>query len=139
MDVLVHIMEIVLCLYSLFLISVVLLQSGRSAGLAGDIAGGAESFLGKSKAKGYEGTLKKLTKVAAVGMMVLAVALVLIQVYFMGDTSGTDVLPTATPAPLTNPSESVSAETSEEATVEATVSAETSATESTEPSATPAS
>lgn len=138
MDVLVLIMEIVLCLFSLFLIAVVLLQSGRSAGLTGDIAGGAETFLGKSKAKGYEGTLKKLTKVAAVGMMVLAVALVLIQVYFMGNTTdGTEVQPSATPAPLTNPSESVSAQTSEEATVEATVSAET--TESIAPSATPAS
>ena len=130
MDVLVLVMEIVLCLFSLFLIAVVLLQSGRSAGLTGDIAGGAETFLGKSKAKGYEGTLKKLTKVAAVGMMVLAVALVLIQVYFMGtDTEGTGTEATATPAPLTNPSESASADvTDEEATVEATVSPDASAT-----------
>ncbi len=80
------VIEIVLCLFSLFMIAVVLLQSGKSAGLTGDIAGGAESFLGKSKAKTYEGTLKKLTKVAAVGIMVLAIALVLIQVYALPET-----------------------------------------------------
>jgi preprotein translocase subunit SecG len=129
-------MEIVLCLFSLFLIAVVLLQSGRTAGLSGDIAGGAETFLGKSKAKGYEGTLKKLTKVAAVGMMVLAVALVLLQVYVInveGTPEGTPSA-TSTPAPtLSNPteSESASAATSEEATASATVSAAASESAST--------
>ncbi len=143
MDVVVLIMEIVLCLFSLFLIAVVLLQSGRSAGLTGDISGGAESLLGKNKAKGYEGTLKKLTKVAAVGMMVLAVALVLIQVYVLGvGTDETDATPTPTPVPtLLNPSESVSASaaTSEEASVEATISASAEASVSPDASATPAS
>jgi len=142
MDVLVLIMEIVLCLFSLFLIAVVLLQSGRSAGLTGDISGGAETLLGKNKAKGYEGTLKKLTKVAAVGMFVLAVGLVLLQVYVInGDTSGeeTETVGTPTPAPtLSNPdeSESASAETSEEATASAAIeaSAEDSAATSAEAS-----
>jgi preprotein translocase subunit SecG len=97
MAILVLVIEIVLCLFSLFMIAVVLLQSGKSAGLSGDIAGGAETFLGKSKAKSYEGKLKKLTKVAAVGIMVLAVALVLIQVYVMPNYTGTDATPAATP------------------------------------------
>lgn len=96
MDVLVLVIEIVLCLFALFMIAVVLLQSGKSAGLSGDIAGGAEQFLGKSKAKSYEGTLKKLTKVAAIGIMVLAIGLVVIQVYFMPKPE--EVLPEATPA-----------------------------------------
>ncbi len=106
---LVLVIEIVLCLFSLFMVAVVLLQSGKSAGLSGDIAGGAATFLGKSKAKSYEGTLKKLTKIAAVGMMVLAIALVVIQVYATPgttDTEGTDtptVEATSTPAPLTAP------------------------------------
>ena len=144
MDVLVLIMEIVLCLFSLFLIAVVLLQSGRSAGLTGDISGGAETLLGKNKAKGYEGTLKKFTKVAAVGMFVLAVGLVLLQVYVInGDTQGEGVPPsaTATPAPtLNNPDESESAsaeaETSEEVTASDAVeaSAEDSAATSAETS-----
>ncbi len=127
MDVLVLVMEIVLCLFSLFLIAVVLLQSGRSAGLTGDISGGAEMFLGKNKAKGYEATLKKLTKVAAVGMMVLAVALVLLQVYVINATpsgEGTTPATTATPAPtLNNPA----TPTPEEVTASETVSAEDSA------------
>ncbi len=97
-SVLVLVIEIILCLFSLFMIAVVLLQSGKSAGLSGDIAGGAETFLGKSKAKSYEGRLKKLTKVAAVGIMVLAVALVLIQVYVLPSSTGNaDATPTATP------------------------------------------
>lgn len=97
-SVLVLVIEIILCLFSLFMIAVVLLQSGKSAGLSGDIAGGAETFLGKSKAKSYEGRLKKLTKVAAVGIMVLAVALVLIQVYVVPNGTGNaNTTPTATP------------------------------------------
>ena len=83
MGTIVLVIEIVLCLFALFMIAVVLLQSGKSAGLSGDIAGGAEAFVGKTKAKSYEGTLKKLTKVAAIGMLILAIALVVIQVYFM--------------------------------------------------------
>lgn len=99
MDTLVLIIEIVLCLFSLFMIAVVLLQSGKSAGLSGDISGGAEAVFGKSKAKSYEGTLKKLTKVAAVGIMILAIALVLIQVYVMPNVGAEDiVVPEPTPA-----------------------------------------
>lgn len=92
------------------MIAVVLLQSGKSAGLSGDIAGGAAQFLGKSKAKSYEGTLKKLTKVAAVGIMLLAIGLVVIQVYFMPKTDetvvpdeGTVVEETAVPSALIMP------------------------------------
>ena len=96
MAALVLVIEIVLCLFSLFMIAVVLLQSGKSAGLTGDIGGAAESFLGKSKAKTYEGTLKKLTKIAAVGIMVLAIALVLIQVYVMPNAANAET-PQATP------------------------------------------
>ena len=97
MATLVLVIDIVLCLFSLFMIAVVLLQSGKSAGLTGDIGGAAESFLGKSKAKTYEGTLKKLTKIAAVGIMVLAIVLVLIQVYVMPNVSNAGT-PQATPA-----------------------------------------
>ena len=102
------VIEIVLCLFSLFMIAVVLLQSGKSAGLTGDIGGAAESFLGKSKAKTYEGTLKKLTKIAAVGIMVLAIALVLIQVYVMPNVSNTE-------SPQATPTATVSAQATDEA------------------------
>ena len=113
---LVLVIEIVLCLFALFMVAVVLLQSGKSAGLSGDIAGGAATFMGKSKAKSYEGTLKKLTKVAAVGIMVLAIALVFIQVYAnpgaesAPETDTPAVEATSTPAPLSAPDDDTTAE-----------------------------
>lgn len=48
---------------SLALIATVLLQSGKSAGLSGAIAGGAETFLGKKK--GLDELLGKVTTVVA--------------------------------------------------------------------------
>lgn len=78
-----HIIKIVLVVFSVFLIAVVLLQSGQRAGVPGAIGGGAEQIFGKKKAKGMDALLVKLTKVAAVGFMVLAVALALIQKYLM--------------------------------------------------------
>jgi preprotein translocase subunit SecG len=44
--------KILLILVSLALIVVVVLQSGRSAGLSGAITGGAEQLFGKQKARG---------------------------------------------------------------------------------------
>jgi len=57
----------------LSLISTVLLQSGRSAGLSGTIAGGAQTLFGKKK--GMDDTLEKITTVLAILFMLLAVAL----------------------------------------------------------------
>lgn len=51
-------------LVSLSLIAVVLLQSGRSAGLSGTIAGGAEALFGKKK--GLDELLGKFTTAVAV-------------------------------------------------------------------------
>jgi len=79
MDVFIIVIEIVLVIFALFLIAVVLLQSGKKTGVSGNVAGGAESLFGKKKARGYEGKMALLTKVAAVGMIILSVALVLIQ------------------------------------------------------------
>jgi len=73
------IVNILLILFDLFLIAVVLLQSGKSAGLSGSIAGGAETFFGKNKAKSYEGKLAFWTKVSAIGFIVFSIALVLLQ------------------------------------------------------------
>jgi len=51
-------------LVSLSLIAVVLLQSGKSAGLSGTIAGGAEALFGKKK--GLDELLGKFTTAVAV-------------------------------------------------------------------------
>jgi preprotein translocase subunit SecG len=56
------------------LIIVVVLQSGKSAGLSGSIAGGAETIFG-SKARGFDQILAKMTIV--LGILFGAVTLVL--------------------------------------------------------------
>lgn len=66
------IINIVLILISLVLIVAVLMQEGNKQGL-GAIGGAAETFLGKSKSKGYEGKLLMITKIAAVVFVVVAI------------------------------------------------------------------
>ena len=47
--------SVVQVLLSLALVAIVMLQSGKSAGLSGSIAGGADTFLSKGKATPFEG------------------------------------------------------------------------------------
>ena len=63
---------------SLALIAVVMLQSGKSAGLSGAIAGGADTFLSKNKAKSLDAKLAKMTKWVAIAFIVLTLALSII-------------------------------------------------------------
>ena len=51
------ILGIVLILLSVAIIVLVLLQEGKSAGLSGAIAGGAETFFGKNKSRTMESKL----------------------------------------------------------------------------------
>ena len=55
---------ILLVVAAIVLIATVLLQPGESNGL-GAIAGGAETFFGKNKAKSMEGKLALATKISA--------------------------------------------------------------------------
>ena len=59
-------MEIVLtvleAIASIALIVVVLLQSGKEAGLSGALTGGSETYLSKSKKKGLDQVLASSTK-----------------------------------------------------------------------------
>ncbi|WP_044892999.1 preprotein translocase subunit SecG [Bacillus alveayuensis] len=61
------------------LIAVVLLQSGRSAGLSGAITGGAEQLFGKQKARGIDAVLHRVTIVLAVLFFVLTIAVTYFQ------------------------------------------------------------
>jgi len=63
---------------SLILIAVVMLQSGKSAGLSGAIAGGMDTFLAKNKAKSWDAKLARWTKYIAILFIVLVLALSLI-------------------------------------------------------------
>ena len=60
------VLTIVHVILSIVLIAVVLFQSGKSAGLSGSIAGGAETFFGKNKARTLDGILGKLTGIVAI-------------------------------------------------------------------------
>ena len=68
------ILTILFILDCLFLTIIVLMQEGKSQGL-GAIAGAAESYLGKNKARGMESTLVGITRVLAVLFIVLAIVL----------------------------------------------------------------
>ena len=81
MDVVSLIIKIILCIFAVFLIVVVLLQSGKGAGM-GAALGGAEMAFGKSKARGLDALLVKLTKIAAICFIVLSVALVILSRFF---------------------------------------------------------
>lgn len=63
-----------LVIVSIALIVVVLLQSGKSAGLSGAISGGAEQLFGKQKARGLDLILHRLTIILSVLFFVLTIA-----------------------------------------------------------------
>jgi preprotein translocase subunit SecG len=54
---------------------IILMQSGKSSGLSGAIAGGAETFLSKGKAKTLDQKLAKLTKWVALVFVLLTLVL----------------------------------------------------------------
>ena len=74
MDVVSLLVKIVLCIVSLFLIIVVLLQDENPQG--------APVAAGGKKARGMQALLAKMTKASAVVFMVLAVVLVLLEHFF---------------------------------------------------------
>ena len=63
-----------LVIVSIALIAVVLLQSGKSAGLSGAISGGAEQLFGKQKARGIDLVLHRMTVVFSFLFFVLTIA-----------------------------------------------------------------
>ena len=68
---------ILLVVAALVLIGTVLLQPGESNGL-GAIAGGAETFFGKNKAKTMEGKLALATKISAGVFIICALVVAVI-------------------------------------------------------------
>ncbi|MBO4938909.1 MAG: preprotein translocase subunit SecG [Oscillospiraceae bacterium] len=75
-------MEIVLtvleAIASIALIVVVLLQSGKEAGLSGAIAGGSDTYLSKNKNKGLDQVLASSTKWIALVWILLTLSLSLV-------------------------------------------------------------
>lgn len=67
---------VLLIIVAIALIAVVLLQSGKSAGLSGAISGGAEQLFGKQKARGMDLILHRVTIVLGVLFFILTIAVV---------------------------------------------------------------
>lgn len=66
-------LTILMVLFSIGLIAVVVLQSGRSAGLSGAIAGGAETIFGKKK--GLDDFLARVTVILAAGFLLVGLVI----------------------------------------------------------------
>ena len=66
------VVDILLVISALVMTVTVLLQSGQAQGL-GAIAGGAETFFGKNKARSVEGKLALITKICACIFVVMAI------------------------------------------------------------------
>ena len=74
MEILKVILTIVFIIISLVLTVVILMQEGKQAGL-GAIAGAADTYWGKNKGRSMEGMLVKITRIAVVLFILLAVVL----------------------------------------------------------------
>lgn len=74
MDILKTILTILFAIDCVVLTVIVLLQEGKSAGL-GTLAGASESYWGQNKGRSMEGLLVKITRIAAILFVVLAIAL----------------------------------------------------------------
>ena len=72
------ILAIFLLVSGVFLVFAVLMQHGKSHGLSGAIAGGAETFFGKEKGKRWDKLLSKLTTIVSALFVVAALALFVI-------------------------------------------------------------
>ncbi len=71
-----NIVLVIHVIFSLGLIATVLLQSGKSAGLSGAIAGGAETIFGKKK--GLDELLARASTAFAVAFMITSLGLTLL-------------------------------------------------------------
>lgn len=78
MSVITIILTVLQVLSGIAVTAIVLMQSGKSAGLSGAISGGAETFLSKGKAKTWDAKLAKATKWFALAFVLLTLLLNLI-------------------------------------------------------------
>jgi len=65
-------------IFAISIIVIVLLQSGKQAGLSGSIAGGAETFFGKNKGRTIDALLSRYTAFAAIMFLITSIVLYMI-------------------------------------------------------------
>ena len=75
MDVVKIIVTVLEVIASIALVAVVLMQSGKEAGLSGAIAGNADSYMNKSKMGGLDKKLASFTKWIALAWIILTLLL----------------------------------------------------------------
>lgn len=112
------IVGIIHILLSIILIALILLQSGKEAGLSGAVAGAADSFFGKNKGRTMDAIFSKFTKICAIGFLITSLFLA------YGDSV---IKNTPEAAPQTTAAPSAAPQTTDEA-AEPEVSAETAQT-----------
>lgn len=74
MAVLSIVLKVVFIIICVALSALVLMQEGKSQGL-GVISGAADTYWGKNKGRSMEGMLVKITRVLAIGFILIAIAL----------------------------------------------------------------
>ena len=73
--IIVNVLHIVI---SISIIVIVLMQSGKTQGLSGSIAGGAETFFGKNKGRTLDAILSKYTTFGSIAYLVTSILLFLL-------------------------------------------------------------
>ena len=72
---LITVLSIIQVLCCIAIVAVVMLQSGKSAGLSGAISGGAETFMSSGQAKSLDSKLSKATPWLSLVFVVLTLVL----------------------------------------------------------------
>ena len=75
MSVITIILTVLQVLSGIAVTAIVLMQSGKSAGLSGAISGGAETFMSKGKAKTLDAKLARATKWVGAAFLILTLLL----------------------------------------------------------------
>ncbi len=79
MDVLNIVLGVILLIAAIFLIIAVLMQQGKSKGMGAVGGGSSETFFGKTKSKGWDKKLAKLTTIVGIVFVVIVLAVYVIQ------------------------------------------------------------
>lgn len=69
------VVSVIIAVACLFLIVVVLLQSGKNSGVAGALSGGADTFLAKNQGNTWDHRLARITRVVAAIFMLAVLVL----------------------------------------------------------------
>ena len=103
MELTITILSAVMVAMAIFLVVAVLMQSGKDNRLSGTIAGGAETFFGKTKGKTIDRVLSKLTTVVSILFVILVFVVYVLQgrvsnsqLTVSGENENTDVVETET-------------------------------------------